>query len=96
MLESQVLSVRCGCDLMTYLTENCGPKRYVDQEMQCGEYELRACQCGGSTQNSFAVLLGKLGSAPPLIFLDRFQAQSAESEGGLFRVNDHSSGQWLQ
>lgn len=72
-------------DLMTYLTEDCGPKRFVDQEMQCGEHEPRACQCGGSTENSFAVLLGKLGPAPPLIFEDRFETRSAESKVGLLQ-----------
>lgn len=65
-------------DLMTYLNEDCGPKRFVDQEMQCGEYEPRACQCGGSTENSYAVLLGELGPAPPLIFSDRFEYRSSE------------------
>lgn len=49
-------------DPMTYLT-NCGNKSFQDQDVSCGEYSARSCQCGGSTQNSYQMLLSILG--PP-------------------------------
>ncbi len=49
-------------DPMTYLT-NCGNKSFQDQDVSCGEYSARSCQCGGSTQNSYQMLLSLLG--PP-------------------------------
>lgn len=59
-------------DLMSYLS-GCGPKSFVDQPMQCGEFEPRTCQCGEKTQNSFAMLLAAFGPKPPMIFTDRFE-----------------------
>lgn len=60
-----------GCDdLMSY--EDCGPKRFVDRAMACGEYEDRSCDGGGDVQNSYRTLLAALGArggavvAPPV------------------------------
>jgi hypothetical protein len=50
-------------DCMTYLT-GCGEKTFRDVNAQCGEYNPRACQCGGSTQNSHQLLLEMFGARP--------------------------------
>jgi len=52
-------------DLMTFLV-NCGDpadKVFTDQAVECGEFEARACACGGTTQNSFQYLQATLGDA---------------------------------
>lgn len=51
-------------DPMTYLS-NCGPKTFQDVDAQCGEYQPRACSCGGNTQNSYQHILNTFGSAVP-------------------------------
>lgn len=43
-------SFKCE-DPMTYLLE-CGDKSFQDGDFPCGEYEARACDCGGPTQNT--------------------------------------------
>jgi hypothetical protein len=48
-------------DPMTYLT-GCGPKRFVDADVPCGENSPRPCQCGGTTQNSFQSLIAAVGA----------------------------------
>ncbi len=47
-------------DVMTYLS-SCGAKAFRDVSADCGENQARACRCGGTTQNSFRFLLGRLG-----------------------------------
>lgn len=47
-------------DLMTYLPL-CGPRRFVDQAVPCGEQNPRDCRHGGRLQNSYARLLEILG-----------------------------------
>ncbi|RMH44006.1 MAG: hypothetical protein D6689_03655 [Deltaproteobacteria bacterium] len=51
-------------DPMTYLT-GCGAKTFQDVDAQCGEYEPRACKCGGATQNSVQRLLYVFGAGEP-------------------------------
>jgi hypothetical protein len=51
-------------DPMTYLT-GCGNKSFQNVAAPCGEYSNRACQCGGNTQNSVALLDQRLGLAQP-------------------------------
>lgn len=51
-------------DVMTYL-DGCGPKRFVDASVPCGEHAARACTGGGETQNSHAELKAILGARPP-------------------------------
>jgi Bacterial Ig domain len=55
-------------DPMTYLTD-CGDKTFQDVDAECGEYEARACLCGGFVQNSHAYLRdhfnGGVESTPP-------------------------------
>ncbi len=51
-------------DPMTYLS-GCGNKSFQNVAAPCGEYSNRACQCGGSTQNSVALLDQRLGLAEP-------------------------------
>ncbi len=49
-------------DPMTYLN-GCGNKTFQNTNAQCGEYSARACQCGGSTQNSVQMLMDASGPA---------------------------------
>jgi len=51
-------------DVMTYL-EGCGDKGFVVGDQQCGEYEPRACDCGGNTQNSGQLLIDLFGDGAP-------------------------------
>jgi hypothetical protein len=51
-------------DPMTYLT-GCGAKSFQDQDAACGEYGRRGCGCGRRTQNSYRILLDRLGPAGP-------------------------------
>jgi hypothetical protein len=51
-------------DLMTYLPA-CGPKRFVDAAVPCGEDKRRPCEGGAATQNSFRQLRAVLGPARP-------------------------------
>lgn len=50
-------------DPMTYLT-GCGAKAFRDVDASCGEYDPRACECGGATQNSYRVLMGAFAGGP--------------------------------
>lgn len=34
----------------------CGPRAFLDQDVECGETTPRTCQCGGTTQSSFKTL----------------------------------------
>lgn len=51
-------------DPMTYLS-GCGQKTFQDQDVPCGEFQNRACSCGGPTQNSYQHILNTFGSAIP-------------------------------
>jgi hypothetical protein len=55
-------------DPMTYLT-GCGDKSFQDNLERCGEYSARTCWCGGTTQNSVAMLRDRLGphNVPPVV-----------------------------
>jgi hypothetical protein len=46
-------------DVMTYLGGSL-PKAFLDETAACGEFAPRACQCGGTTQNSYQHLLALL------------------------------------
>ena len=50
-------------DVMTYL-RGCGAKRFVDETAPCGEAKKRACETGGTTQNSYRHLISVLGAHP--------------------------------
>ena len=49
-------------DLMTYVPR-CGARRFLDQDIPCGEHKARPCEGGATTQNSYRHLLRLLG--PP-------------------------------
>lgn len=49
-------------DPMTYLG-GCGDKSFQDVYAECGEFEPRQCQCGGSSQNSVQAMLQTLGAS---------------------------------
>ncbi len=51
-------------DPMTYLS-GCGPKSFQNVNAQCGEYNARACSCGGNTQNSYQHIINTFGAAVP-------------------------------
>ena len=51
-------------DVMTYLPA-CGPKRFVDRAIRCGEAKARDCEGGKPTQNSYRMLLQVLGARKP-------------------------------
>lgn len=48
-------------DPMTYLG-GCGAKSFQDVYAECGEFEPRACQCEGTSQNSVQSMLQSLGA----------------------------------
>ena len=50
-------------DPMTYLSA-CGRQFFRDKVAECGEFEPRNCQCGGSAQNSHRWLKMVLGANP--------------------------------
>jgi hypothetical protein len=50
-------------DVMTYLRP-CGPKKFVDKDIRCGEGKARDCEGGVPTQNSFRRLMQVLGPRP--------------------------------
>lgn len=57
---------KCG-DVMSYFNDECGPQRFLDADMPCGESEERTCATGDETQNSYrrlASLVGLKGKAP--------------------------------
>ncbi len=63
LANSQGLDHAFHCpDLQSFLA-NCGDKSFVDEDVPCGEFEARACQCGGDTQNSYQHLGGVFGFA---------------------------------
>lgn len=51
-------------DPMTYLS-GCGNKTFQDIDAQCGEFNPRACSCGGNTQNSYQWIIDTWGAAVP-------------------------------
>lgn len=51
-------------DPMTYLAGPL-PKRFQATDSQCGEFSPRACDCGGTTQNSYMHILGMFGPGLP-------------------------------
>jgi hypothetical protein len=58
-------------DAMTYL-EGCGAKGLPDRAVPCGRTVLEPCQCGGSSENSYARVRAVLG-ASDLLFRDGFE-----------------------
>lgn len=52
-------------DPMTYLQSGPSRKSFQNMAGPCGEFSARQCQCGGSTMNSFAMILGTFGSSTP-------------------------------
>ncbi len=50
-------------DPMTYRTD-CDRKWFQDLEAPCGTFAAAPCHCGGSTQNSFATLMDRIGPSP--------------------------------
>lgn len=51
-------------DPLTYLNGPY-PKRFQPTDSQCGEFQARACECGGTTQNSVEHLLALFGAGVP-------------------------------
>lgn len=86
-------------DPMTYLS-GCGDKSFQDTAAPCGEYSARECWCGGTTQNSVAMLRDRLGprNVPPVVAITEpadgatvapgfaVAASASDSVGALVRV----------
>lgn len=71
-------------DPMSYLS-GCGDKTYQDGDYPCGEFSARACECGGSSQNSYQYILELFGPAVP----DAAQPSAAivsPSDGAVFEA----------
>lgn len=51
-------------DPMTYLS-GCGNKSFQNTDAPCGEFNARACSCGGNTQNSYEHIINTWGAAVP-------------------------------
>ncbi len=79
-------------DPMTYLT-GCGNKMFRDQDVSCGEYSARSCQCGGSSQNSYQMLLTLLGAptqgdtTPPQIAITQPSNGATVAQGFVVKAN---------
>lgn len=52
-------------DPMTYLQSGPSRKVFQNQAGACGEYNARACQCGGSSMNSYQEILATFGASTP-------------------------------
>ena len=69
-------------DPMTYLLGGPVPKRFQNEDAQCGESVARDCKCGGQTQNSFEHLRRVLGegvldiSAPDVVVTSPSRGES--------------------
>jgi len=76
-------------DPMTYLT-GCLEKRFAPEDAQCGEFVPRTCACGGTVQNSDAMIanvLGRAAAGAPLFLTGFSVSQDGSNEIG-------SSCQW--
>jgi len=52
-------------DPMTYLP-GYYPKRFQDDDSQCGRFQLETCMCGRTTQNSYRMIVGLFGPGAPI------------------------------
>ncbi len=53
-------------DPMTYLQSGPSRKSFQNMAGSCGEFQARACQCGGNSMNSYQAILSTFGpSGPP-------------------------------
>ena len=71
-------------DPMTYIT-GCLEKRFTPEDAPCGELVPSACICGGTTQNSDAMIANVVGRAPagaPLLLNDLSASQDGFDEIG--------------
>lgn len=51
------------CPTLPSFLMGCGDKSIVDIDAECGEFQARSCQCGGTTQNPHQAMLAKFGPA---------------------------------
>ncbi len=73
-------------DPMTYLY-GCGEKSFQDGDYPCGEYEARACECGGASQNAYQYILDLFGPAVPDTQAPTATITSPD-DGDVFAVGD--------
>ncbi len=79
-------------DPMTYLDQNrqqCGNKYFQNIDNRCGEFSERNCDCGQSTQNSYALIDSLFGSGEPtspLIEITEPQNDAVVPEQFIIRV----------
>jgi hypothetical protein len=58
-LASEISGLDHSLDCQDFLGSGltpCGPRAFLDLNIQCGETSPRACQCGGTEQNSFQTM----------------------------------------
>jgi len=54
-----------SCETLPTFLEGCGDKSIVDADAPCGEFDARACTCGGATINPHQAMLDQFGAACP-------------------------------
>jgi hypothetical protein len=70
-VSGQELGHSFGLDHVTYCDDfmtydfTCSSRSFTDEDAYCGETSSRPCYCGGETQNSYQLLLERLGPHPP-------------------------------
>jgi len=52
-------------DPMTYLSSGPTRKKFINESGACGEFNARACQCGGNSMNSYDAIFKMFGSSVP-------------------------------
>jgi len=55
---------KCG-DVMSYFLDRCGPRKFVDLDVPCGENAARLCGNGAKTQNSYRMVGTAVGFRNP-------------------------------
>ena len=72
-------------DPMTYLQSGPSRKSFQNTDGSCGEYNARACSCGGSTMNSYKAVLATFGPngppTPPTVMIQK-PANNAHVDAG--------------
>jgi hypothetical protein len=61
-LASEITGLDHAFDCHDWLSQlsDCGPRSFLDANVNCGDFSARACQCGGTTQNSHQTMMATL------------------------------------
>lgn len=77
-------------DPMTYLESGPSRKTFQNAAGPCGEYNARACQCGGSSMNSFEEIIATFGGStptPPIASFNEPKEGATVQTGFAIKVN---------